>query len=230
MAVLNEDILYKEVFMNLDEILKELKQLEISKDEFYVEGNAALVIRKIIPDTDNIKVCTSSDAIKTLENTHKLTIRDSKHYIYGKMEIRECKKSCFDMEECEPYNIESICKRLYILLGSNNEAELIKKIKEYVGPSFLYVMNKEEYEREKKNGANLEETDSRGETPLFRAVRNDNMELASKMIEDGANINALNSKGCNLGFFCNSLNMMKLLVENGLKYNTKNYKGNTIFE
>ena len=216
--------------MNIDEIFKELKQLEISKDEFYVEGNAALVIRGIIPDTDNIKVCMSSDAIKTLENSHKLNTRDSKHYIYGKMEIRECKKSSFDMEECEPYNIESICKRLYILLESNNEAELIKKIKEYVGPSFLYVKNIEEYEREKENGANLEEIDSRGETPLFRAVRNDNIILVSRMIADGANINVLNSKGCNLGFFCNSLNMMKLLIENGLKYNTKDHKGNTMFE
>ena len=216
--------------MNIDEIFKELKQLEISKDEFYVEGNAALVIRGIIPDTDNIKVCMSSDAIKTLENSHKLNTRDSKHYIYGKMEIRECKKSSFDMEECEPYNIESICKRLYILLESNSELELIKKIKEYVGPSFLYVKNEEEYQKEKKNGANLEETDSRGETPLFRAVRDDNIALVSRMINEGANINALNSNGCNLGFFCNSLNMMKLLIENGLKYNTKDHKGNTMFE
>lgn len=216
--------------MNLDEILKELKQLKISKDEFYIEGNAALVIRGIIPDTDVIKICISSDRIKTLENTHKLTIKDSKHYIYNKMEIRWCKKSIFDMEECEPYNIESICKRLYILLESNNELDLIKKIKEYVGPSFLYVMNEEEYEKEKNNGANLEETDSRGETPLFIAVRNNNVKLAKRMIEDGANVNALNSKGCNLGFFCSSLNMMKLLIENGLKYNMKNYKGNTILE
>ena len=216
--------------MNIDEILKELKQLEISKDEFYVEENAALVIREIMNETDIIKICMSSDAIKTLENTHKLTAKDSKHYIFGKLYIRECKKSCFDMEEYEPYNIESICKRLYILLESNNEAELIKKIKEYVGPSFLYVKNIEEYEREKENGANLEEIDSRGETPLFRAVRNDNIALVNRMLDDGANINALNSKGCNLGFFCNSLNMMKLLIENGLKYNTKNHKGNTILE
>lgn len=216
--------------MNIDEILKELKQLEISKDEFYVEGNAALVIRGIILDTDKIKVCMSSDAIKTLNSTHKLTTKDSKHYIFGKLYIRECKKSYFDMEECEPYNIESICKRLYILLESSNEAELIKKIKEYVGPSFLYVKNEEEYEKEKKNGANLEETDNRGETPLFRAVRNDNIVLVSRMLDDGANINALNSKGCNLGFFCNSLNMMKLLIEKGLKYNTKNHKGNTILD
>ena len=191
--------------MNINEILNELKQLEISKDEFYVEENAALVIRGIIHETGIIKICMSSDAIKTLENTHKLIIKDS-------------------------YNIESICKRVYILLESNNEVELIKKIKEYVGPSFLYVKNKEEYEREKKNGANLEETDSRGETPLFRVVRNDNIELVSRMIDDGANVNALNNKGCNLGFVCNSLNMMKLLIENGLKYNTKNYKGNTILE
>ena len=115
-------------------------------------------------------------------------------------------------------------------MESNNEAELIKKIKEYVGPSFLYVKNIEEYEREKENGANLEEIDSRGETPLFRAVRNDNIILVSRMIADGANINVLNSKGCNLGFFCNSLNMMKLLIENGLKYNIKNHTGNTILE
>ena len=216
--------------MNIDEILKEIKQLEISKDEFYVEGNAALVIRGIIPDADNFKICMSSDAIKTLENTNKLTSKDSKHYIYGKMEIRECKKSSFDMEECEPYNIESISKRLYILLESNNEAELIKKIKEYVGPSFLYVKNEEEYEKEKENGANLEETDCRGETPLFRAVRNDNIALVNRMLDDGANINALNNKGCNLGFFCNSLDMIKLLIEKGLKYNTKNHKGNAILE
>ena len=216
--------------MNIDEILKEIKQLEISKDEFYVEGNAALVIRGIITDAENLKICMSSDAIKTLENLHKLNTKDSKHYICGKMEIRECKKSSFDMEECEPYNIESISKRLYILLESNNEVELIKKIKEFVGPSFLYVKNEEEYEKEKKNGANLEETDSMGETPLFRAVRNDNIVLVNRMLDDGANINALNTKGCNLGFFCNSLEMIKLLIEKGLKYNTKNHKRNTILE
>ena len=91
-------------------------------------------------------------------------------------------------------------------------------------------MNEEEYEVEKKKGAKLEEIDSRGETPIFRAVRNNNIELTKRMIEDGANVNALNSKGCNLGFFCSSLNMMKLLIENGLNFKTKNYKGNTLFE
>ena len=216
--------------MNLDEIFMQLNQLEISKSEFYIEGKAALVIRGIITDTDIIKICMSSDAIVDLQNSYNLTIKDSRHYIYNKMEIRMCKKSCFDMEECEPYNIESICKRLYILLDSNNELDLINKIKEYVGPSFLYIMNEEEYEKEKKNGANLEEVDSRGETPLFKAIRNNNIKLARRMIEDGANVNALNSKGCNLGFFCSSLDMMKLLIEKGLKYNTKNNKGNTMLE
>ena len=65
---------------------------------------------------------------------------------------------------------------------------------------------------------------------LFRAVRNDNIALVNRMLDDGANINALNNKGCNLGFFCNSLDMIKLLIEKGLKYNTKNHKGNTILE
>ena len=195
--------------MNLNEILKELDQLKIPKDEFYIEENAALVMRRIITDTDAIKICMSREAIKVLENTHKLTIKAPKHYEYNKMDIRECQKSSFDMEEYEPYNIESISKRLYIMLESNNEVELIKKIKEFVGPSFLYVMNVGEYEEEKKKGAKLEETDSRGETPIFIAVRNNNMELTKKMIEDGANVNALNNKGCNLGFFCSTINMMK---------------------
>ena len=84
--------------------------------------------------------------------------------------------------------------------------------------------------KEKHSEAELEETDSRGETPIFRAVRNNNIELTRRMIKDGANVNALNSKGCNLGFFCNSLNMMKLLIENGLNFKTKNCKGNTLFE
>lgn len=48
------------ILLNLEEILKEIKQLEISKDEFYVEGNAALVIRGIIHDTDDIKRCNKN--------------------------------------------------------------------------------------------------------------------------------------------------------------------------
>lgn len=218
--------------MNLNEILKEIKELNISKDDFYIEGYAALVVRKIIDDADTIKICINNDTIKDLVNTHKdkLVVKDKKHFIYNKIEIREGKISSFDMEEYEPYNLESISKRMYILLESNKDIELIKKIKEYVGPSFLYIMNEEEYEVEKKKGAKLEETDSRGETPIFRAVRNNNIELTRRMIKDGANVNALNSKGCNLGFFCNSLNMMKLLIENGLNFKTKNYKGNTLFE
>lgn len=218
--------------MNLNEILKEIKELNISKDDFYIEGDAALVVRKIIDDADTIKICMNNDIIKDLVNTHKdkLVVKDKKHFIYNKIEIRECKISSFDMEEYEPYNLESISKRMYILLESNNDIDLIKKIKEYVGPSFLYIMNEEEYEVEKKKGAKLEETDSRGETPIFRAVRNNNIELTRRMIKDGANVNALNSKGCNLGFFCNSLNMMKLLIENGLNFKTKNCKGNTLFE
>lgn len=218
--------------MNLNEILKEIKELNISKDCFYIEGDAALVVRKIMDDADTIKICINNDTIKDLVNTHKdkLVVKDKKHFIYNKIEIREGKISSFDMEEYEPYNLESISKRMYILLESNNDIDLIKKIKEYVGPSFLYIMNEEEYEVEKKKGAKLEETDSRGETPIFRAVRNNNIELTRRMIKDGANVNALNSKGCNLGFFCNSLNMMKLLIENGLNFKTKNYKGNTLFE
>ena len=216
--------------MNLNEILKEIKELNISKDDFYIEGDAALVVREIIDNADTIKICMNKDMIKFLVNTHKVVAKDTKHFIYNKIEIREGKISCFDMEEYEPYNLESISKRMYILLESNNDIDLIKKIKEYVGPSFLYIMNEEEYEVEKKKGAKLEETDSRGETPIFRAVRNNNIELTIRMIEDGANVNALNSKGCNLGFFCSSLNMMKLLIENGLNFKTKNYKGNTLFE
>ena len=218
--------------MNLNEILKEIKELNISKDDFYIEGYAALVVRKIIDNADAIKICMNNYAIKDLVNTYKdkLVVKDKKHFIYNKIEIREGKISCFDMEEYEPYNLESISKRMYILLESNNDIDLIKKIKEYVGPSFLYIMNEEEYEVEKKKGAKLEEIDSRGETPIFRAVRNNNIELTKRMIEDGANVNALNSKGCNLGFFCSSLNMMKLLIENGLNFKTKNYKGNTLFE
>lgn len=50
--------------MNLNEILNELKQLKISKDEFYIEENADLVVRKIIEDTDVIKICMSSNEIK----------------------------------------------------------------------------------------------------------------------------------------------------------------------
>lgn len=218
--------------MNLNEILKEIKELNISKDDFYIEGYAALVVRKIIDNADAIKICMNNDAIKDLVNTYKdkLVVKDKKHFIYNKIEIREGNISSFDMEEYEPYNLESISKRMYILLESNKDIELIKKIKEYVGPSFLYIMNEEEYEVEKKKGAKLEEIDSRGETPIFRTVRNNNIELTRRMIKDGANVNALNSKGCNLGFFCSSLNMMKLLIENGLNFKTKNYKGNTLFE
>lgn len=218
--------------MNLNEILKEIKELNISKDDFYIEGDAALVVRKIIDNADAIKICMNNDAIKDLVNTYKdkLVVKDKKHFIYNKIEIREGNISSFDMEEYEPYNLESISKRMYILLESNKDIELIKKIKEYVGPSFLYIMNEEEYEVEKKKGAKLEEIDSRGETPIFRTVRNNNIELTRRMIKDGANVNALNSKGCNLGFFCSSLNMMKLLIENGLNFKTKNYKGNTLFE
>lgn len=218
--------------MNLNEILKEIKELNISKDDFYIEGYAALVVRKIIDNADAIKICMNNDAIKDLVNTYKdkLVVKDKKHFIYNKIEIREGNISSFDMEEYEPYNLESISKRMYILLESNKDIELIKKIKEYVGPSFLYIMNEEEYEVEKKKGAKLEETDSRGEPPIFRTVRNNNIELTRRMIKDGANVNALNSKGCNLGFFCSSLNMMKLLIENGLNFKTKNYKGNTLFE
>lgn len=216
--------------MNLNEILKEIKELNISKDNFYIEEDAALVIREIIDSADIIKICMSSDMIKYLVNTHKVIAKGTKHFTYNKVEIREGKISSFDIEECEPYNLESISKRMYILMESNKDIGLIKKIKEYVGPSFLYIMNEEEYEVEKKKGAKLEETDGRGETPIFRAVRNNNIELTIRMIEDGANVNALNSKGCNLGFFCSSLNMMKLLIEKGLNFKTKNNKGNTAIE
>lgn len=183
--------------MNLNEILKEIKELNISKDDFYIEGYAALVVRKIIDNADAIKICMNNYAIKDLVNTYKdkLVVKDKKHFIYNKIEIREGNISSFDMEEYEPYNLESISKRMYILLESNKDIELIKKIKEYVGPSFLYIMNEEEYEVEKKKGAKLEETDSRGEPPIFRTVRNNNIELTRRMIKDGANVNALNSKG-----------------------------------
>lgn len=115
--------------MNLNEILKEIKELNISKDDFYIEGYAALVVRKIIDNADAIKICMNNYAIKDLVNTYKdkLVVKDKKHFIYNKIEIREGNISSFDMEEYEPYNLESISKRMYILLESNKDIELIKK-------------------------------------------------------------------------------------------------------
>jgi ankyrin repeat protein len=48
------------------------------------------------------------------------------------------------------------------------------------------------------------------------------------MIKDGANINALDNNNNNLGFFCNNLEILKLLVENGLDIKRKNKYGKTM--
>ena len=73
--------------MNLNEILKEIKELNISKDDFYIEGDAALVVREIIDNADTIKICMNKDMIKFLVNTHKVVAKDTKHFIYNKIEI-----------------------------------------------------------------------------------------------------------------------------------------------
>lgn len=210
--------------MKLKEILKEVEKLNLPKEEFYIEGNAALVVRKILDSTDIINICTTKENFDNFKSKYNLDMDENRNIIWNAMVIRMCKKNNFDIEKSQPYNIEDINKRLYILLelNKNDNLKIIKKIKEYIGPSLFFVKNIEEYELEKSRGAKLEQKDYKGETPLFRAVRNNNFELVKRMIKDGANINELDSSNNNLGFFCNNLEILKFLVENGLELKEKN--------
>jgi ankyrin repeat protein len=46
-----------------------------------------------------------------------------------------------------------------------------------------------------KNGANVNETDNAGDTPLYYAVRRGHVEIAQLLLEHGANVNLFNASG-----------------------------------
>ncbi len=100
--------------------------------------------------------------------------------------------------------------KLIMLPVKNNASEILKE--------FL------------KHGADIEERNWHGQTPLFIAAENDAAEVAELLIKKGANVNSKDKEGKTALFFAvkeSALKTTKLLIENGANVNARDKDGNT---
>lgn len=75
------------------------------------------------------------------------------------------------------------------------------------------------------NGININQIDSSGESPLFRAVASSDENISQLLIENQADINIVNRCGENALFY-SSFKASSILIENGININQLDNRGN----
>lgn len=124
--------------MNKEQLLDLLVELDFPKDEYYVLSGASLVIRGIREQAGDLDLCISEELFEQIKDKYELT-QDKKnecgfYHIREDLEIVVDKKSKFNMEECEPYNLEDLNTILQFKIKRNKPKDQadIENIKAYL--------------------------------------------------------------------------------------------------
>jgi ankyrin repeat protein len=85
-----------------------------------------------------------------------------------------------------------------------------------------------------KNKPNIEAFDRSGKTALMRASENWELQVANLLIDEGANVNAINDRGETalilVSFYHCGLEMIKLLIKRGANVRIRNKEGKTALD
>lgn len=98
--------------MNKDEVIKQLRILNLPKEEYYVLSGASLVLRGIRKKCSDIDLCISEELFNKEKNNLGMTPDKLNacgfYQLSDTLEIIVDKKSLFNMEEGEEFNYENI--------------------------------------------------------------------------------------------------------------------------
>lgn len=98
--------------MDKQEIIKRLRDLNLPKDEYYVLSGASLVLREIREKCSDIDLCISEELFADVKDRLRMTpdkINSCNFYhLSDSLEIVVDKKSRFNMEKDDEFNLEDI--------------------------------------------------------------------------------------------------------------------------
>lgn len=124
--------------VNKEQILKLLSKLNFPKDEYYVLSGASMVIRDIRKQAKDLDLCISKELFKKIKDKYSLS-EDKKneygfYHISDLIEVVVNNKEDFNMEVCNPYNLEDLNTILKFKIKRNTQKDQIdiEKIKEYL--------------------------------------------------------------------------------------------------
>ena len=125
-------------FMNIEQLLDLLKELNLPKDEYYVLSGASLVIRGIREQAGDLDLCISRELFEQIKDKYNLT-EDKKnecgfYHINDSLEVIVNEKENFNMEVCEPYNLEDLNTILEFKIKRNKPKDQvdIERIQKYL--------------------------------------------------------------------------------------------------
>lgn len=124
--------------MNREQLLDLLKELNLPKEEYYVLSGASLVIRGIREQAGDLDLCISKELFEQIKDKYNLT-EDKKnecgfYHINDSLEVVVNEKENFNMEVCEPYNLEDLNTILEFKIKRNKPKDQvdIEKIQKYL--------------------------------------------------------------------------------------------------
>lgn len=127
--------------VNKEQILKLLSKLNFPKDEYYVLSGASMVIRGIRKQAKDLDLCISKELFKKIKDKYSLS-EDKKneygfYHISDLIEVVVNNKEDFNMDVCNPYNLEDLNTILKFKIKRNTQKDQIdiEKIKEYLKKS-----------------------------------------------------------------------------------------------
>ena len=124
--------------MNKEQLLSLLSKLNLPMDEDYVLSGASLVIRGIREQAKDLDLCISKELFEQIKDKYDLTEDKKNEFGFYKindlLEIVVDEKEDFNMEVCEPYNLENLSTILEYKLKRNlaKDKTDVEKIKEYL--------------------------------------------------------------------------------------------------
>ena len=124
--------------MNKEQLLDILRELNLPKDEYYVLSGASLVIRGIREQAGDLDLCISKKLFEQIKEKYNLT-DDKKnecgfYHISDSLEVVVDEKEKFNMEICEPYNLEDLNTILEFKIKRNKPKDQldIERINKYL--------------------------------------------------------------------------------------------------
>lgn len=128
--------------MDKKEVVKQLRKLQLPKEEYYVLSGASLVLRGIRKRCSDIDLCISEELFNKIKDQFEMTPSKLNecgfYHLSNILEIVVDKKSRFNMEEGEEFNYEDINTILAFKKSRNlpKDQKDITNIEKYLNNKF----------------------------------------------------------------------------------------------
>ena len=124
--------------MKLDEVLKILSTLKVDREEFWVVGSTALLLRGIYPDAADIDIAVTDKGLEQIKENYNIEYKDEKWFkVFGKIEaVCDGDKSLlkYKPEKVGDYYLQNIREYYDFISHSTREKDIVRMplIEEYM--------------------------------------------------------------------------------------------------